>query len=55
MAAAATGKAPSKGEILRGVAEQTGLSRKQVSAVFDSLSEHIRSALGKNLGGLENP
>jgi nucleoid DNA-binding protein len=47
MAAAATGKAPSKGEILRGVADQTGLSRKQVGAVFDSLAEHIRSALGK--------
>ncbi len=49
--AAAGGKAPSKGEILRAVAEETGLNRKQVSAVFDSLSGQIKNALGKKGAG----
>ena len=42
-----TAKAPSKGEVLRSVAEETGLSRKQVSAVMDSLSGQIKSALSR--------
>jgi len=46
-ATAAKGKAPSKGEILSTAAEHTGLSRKQVSAVLESLSGQIASALGK--------
>ena len=41
------GKAPSKGEILSRAAEQTGLSRKEVSAVFESLSAQIEASLGK--------
>ena len=45
--AASTGKAPSKGEILSTAAEASGLSRKQVAAVFDSLAEQIKNALGK--------
>jgi len=45
--AASTGKAPSKGEILSTAAEAAGLSRKQVAAVFDSLAEQIKNALGK--------
>jgi len=45
--AATTGKAPSKGEILSTAAEATGLSRKQVSAVLDSLSGQIKNALSK--------
>jgi nucleoid DNA-binding protein len=45
--AATSGKAPSKGEILNAAAEQTGLSRKQVAAVFESLSGQIGNALGK--------
>ena len=40
-------KAPSKGEVLRQAAEETGLNRKQVSAVFDSLAGQIKNALGK--------
>ena len=44
---AENGKAPGKGEILMTAAEATGLSRKQVSAVMESLSEQIRNALGK--------
>ena len=41
-------KAPSKGEVLRAVAEETGLSRKQVTQVFDSLSMQIKNALNRN-------
>ena len=45
--AATTGKAPSKGEVLSTAAEAAGLNRKQVAAVFDSLSEQIQKALSK--------
>ena len=45
--AATNGKAPSKGEILSTAAEQTGLSRKQIAAVLDSLAGQIKNALGK--------
>jgi nucleoid DNA-binding protein len=47
----ANGKAPSKGEILTTAAEQTGLTRKQVAAVFESLSEQIKNAVGKKGAG----
>lgn len=49
--AATNGKAPSKGEILSTAAEQTGLSRKQVAAVLDSLAGQIKNALGKKGAG----
>ena len=42
-----TAKAPSKGEVLRSVAEETGLSRKQVSSVMESLGGQIINALGR--------
>src|SRR2546421_300881 len=44
---AAPAKAPSKGEILGTAAEQTGLSRKQVASVLESLSGQINTALGR--------
>jgi len=49
--AATNGKAPSKGEILSTAAEQTGLSRKQVAAVLESLAGQIKNALGKKGAG----
>jgi nucleoid DNA-binding protein len=49
---AATAKPATKSEILAGVAETTGLSRKQVASVLDSLSAHIKSALGKKGPGI---
>ena len=52
MAAAANGKAPSKGEILTNVAEETGLSRKQVSSVLDSLGNQIAKSISKKGPGL---
>ncbi|MEM8983043.1 MAG: HU family DNA-binding protein [Pseudomonadota bacterium] len=44
-------KAPTKSEIYRQIAEDTGLTRKDVGAVFDSLSGMIK----KNLGGRGAP
>ncbi|MEL7538453.1 MAG: HU family DNA-binding protein [Pseudomonadota bacterium] len=44
-------KAPTKSEIFRHIAEDTGLTRKDVAAVFDSLSGMIK----KNLGGRGAP
>jgi nucleoid DNA-binding protein len=39
------GGAPTKSEILASISKDTELSRKQVSAVFDSLSTIIRKSL----------
>ncbi|MDB5301521.1 MAG: putative DNA-binding protein [Phycisphaerales bacterium] len=50
-AATASGKAPSKGEILTTAAEQTGLTRKQVASVLESLSGQIKAALSKKGAG----
>ena len=50
--AATAAKAPSKSEILAGIAEETQLSRKQVASVFDALSGQIKNALGKKGPGL---
>jgi nucleoid DNA-binding protein len=49
---ATTVKAPTKSEILANIAESTQLSRKQVSTVFDSLSEQIKNAVGKKGPGI---
>lgn len=46
--AKATKKPPTKSEVFANIAEQTDLSKKQVSAVFDALSDEIRKSLGKN-------
>lgn len=57
-AAATVKKPPTKTEILGKIAEETGLSRKQVDSVLDSLSELIaknlkpRSTGSFNLPGL---
>lgn len=40
-------KAPTKSEIYTNIAEETGLTKKDVAAVFDSLAGQIK----KNLGG----
>jgi nucleoid DNA-binding protein len=47
-AAAAAGsskKAPSKSQVYATVAEDTGLTKKQVAAVFDSLANQIKKSL----------
>ena len=45
-------KAMSKSEILRVLAEETGLSRKQVASVFDGLEVLIHKSLGRRGSGL---
>ena len=49
-AKAATGKSRSKGQILTDLAGATGLSRKQVSSVFDELAKMIGKDLKKGPG-----
>ena len=49
--AANTRKPPTKSEIYAKIVEETGLTRKDVAAVFDSLNGQIR----KNLGGRGAP
>ena len=44
---ASTKRAPTKSQIYAQIADDTGLTKKDVAAVFDSLSGQIK----KNLGG----
>ena len=41
-----TDKPPTKSEIYAKIVEDTGLTRKDVAAVFDSLNRQIKSSLG---------
>ena len=53
MAATPTSAKPaSKTEVITRIAESTDLSRKQVKAVFDALSNEIKSAVGKKGPGV---
>jgi nucleoid DNA-binding protein len=40
-------KAMSKSEILSGISETTGLSRKQVGSVFEAMAGQIQKSLGR--------
>jgi nucleoid DNA-binding protein len=46
MAKAPGKKPPSKTEITKNIADATGLSKKQVTAVLEALTEEIRRSLG---------
>lgn len=46
----ATGKAPTKSEIMNNIAETTGLSKKDVAAVFDSMADQIGKSIAKRGG-----
>jgi nucleoid DNA-binding protein len=50
--AAGAKKAPSKTEIYTSVAESTGLTKKQVAAVFDAMVAEIKKSLGNRGSGL---
>lgn len=41
------GKPPTKSEVFAKIADATGLSKRDVVAVFDALSDQVRKALGK--------
>lgn len=47
MAKAAAKKPPTKTEIYSSIADSTGLSKKDVGAVFDALNDEIAKALSK--------
>jgi len=49
---ASAAKPASKSEVITRIAENTELSRKQVKAVFDALSQEIGSAVGKKGSGV---
>ena len=49
MANAATPKPPTKTEVYASIAETTGLSKKEVGAVFEALNDEIAKALGKKV------
>jgi nucleoid DNA-binding protein len=49
---AATIKAATKGEVYTKLAGKTGLTKKQVSTVFDALTEMIGNELGKKGPGM---
>ena len=45
-------KAPSKSEVLNNIAEETGLTKKQVAAVLDALSVEIKKGLSNRGPGV---
>jgi nucleoid DNA-binding protein len=49
---AKSAKPATKSEILVAIAKTTGLSRKQVSSVFDALSGQVKGAVGKKGPGV---
>jgi nucleoid DNA-binding protein len=48
----AASKSPTKSEIFANIAEDTGLTKKDVSAVFESLAGQIKKNLGSRGPGL---
>jgi nucleoid DNA-binding protein len=51
-AASNSKKAPSKSEVMNNIAEETGLNKKQVSAVLDALSNEIKKSLSSKGPGI---
>jgi nucleoid DNA-binding protein len=52
MAKTKAAKAPTKTEIFNAIAEETGLTRKQVSSVFAALAGQIEKNVGKRGPGI---
>lgn len=52
MAKAAAKKAPTKTEVYNAIAEETGLTKKEVGAVLDALSGQIEKSLGNRGPGV---
>ena len=52
MAKKATAKPMTKSEILTGIADKTGLAKKDISSVFDAMSGQIKKSLGKSGTGV---
>ena len=45
-------RAPSKSEVLNNIAEATNVSKKEVAAVIEALTEEVRKAIGKRGAGV---
>jgi len=52
MAKATAKKAPTKSEVFGTIADETGLTKKQVAAVFDSLNGVIKKSLSARSAGM---
>ncbi|NND65372.1 MAG: DNA-binding protein [Gammaproteobacteria bacterium] len=52
MATTTTAKAPTKSQVLSTISEETGLTRKEVSAVFESLNTMIKKNLSNRGPGV---
>lgn len=52
MAKTAAKKAPSKSEVYAAISEETGLSKKEVTAVIDSLTNQVKKALSNKGPGV---
>jgi nucleoid DNA-binding protein len=50
--AGAKPKPPSKNEVMSSIADASGLTKKQVAAVFDALAAQIRKCIGKRGTGV---
>jgi len=51
MAKTATVKPMTKSEIVSGIADSTGLTKKDVNSVFDAMSGQIKKSLGRSGAG----
>ena len=49
---AAPAKAPTKTQVISAIAEDTGLTKKEVAAVFESLSVQIKKNIGRRGPGV---
>ena len=49
--AKAAKKAPTKSEVFTNIAEKTGVAKKDVAAVFESLAGEIKKSLGRSGAG----
>jgi nucleoid DNA-binding protein len=45
-------KAPSKSEVFANISTATGLSKKDVAAVFDAMTEEVKKAMSKKGAGV---
>ena len=53
-AAQAAAKPMTKSEIVSGIADETGLTKKQVSSVFEAMAGQIKKSLGRRGPGAYN-
>jgi nucleoid DNA-binding protein len=51
MAKTATAKPMTKSEIVSGIADSTGLTKKDVNSVFDAMTGQIKKSLGRSGAG----